>query len=152
HFRSDVFMTAYEKAIGAFVAHFGANPNVGYIRIGLGKGGEINLPTGWNDTTTPCGQAYTGAWGYTVGDSASFTWNKYLSDMLAFEAGLKSPKRLMVSITPVAAKGVAGSVVPDFLAPVAVSYGIGFGSQGLQASDIASFPTCGGDWCKLFAQ
>jgi hypothetical protein len=149
-FRSPRFRTPYQAAIAALIAHYSTNPGVGYIRIGLGKGGEINLPSGWNDTRTACGQAYTTAWGYTVGDTAAFTWNAYLQDMLSFEASLRSPKQLLVSITPVVTPGVTGATVPDFLAPIAVANRIGIGNQGLQSSDLANFPTCSGDWCGLF--
>jgi hypothetical protein len=138
----------------ALLEHYGSEAGIGYIRIGLGRGGEINLPSGWDDpsdTSVPCGADYTTKWGYTVGATSSDTWNAYLSSMLAYEASLDSPKQLMVSITPVTTTGVTGVVVPDFLAPIAVANHIGFGNQGLQYSDIKNYPNCAGDWCKLFA-
>ncbi len=149
NFRSPTFVSAYQAAIGAFVSHYASNPSVGYLRVGLGKGGEINLPTGWNDTTSACGQAFTTAWGYTVGTDASATWNAYLHDMVVYEGSLNSPKRLMVSITPVTGEPVANAV-PDYIAPIAVAQGVGFGNQGLQYSDTTNYPKCGGDWCQLF--
>jgi hypothetical protein len=152
HFRSDAFLNNYLPAIAALVGHAAGNPAVGYVRIGLGKGGEINLPAGWEDTTSACGQAYTTAWGYTVGDSANFTWDKYLADMLAAEGALKSPTQLMVSITPVMANNVSPDAVTDFIAPIAVANGIGFGNQGLSHADVQSCNGAAGDWCNLFAQ
>ena len=86
---------------------------MGYIRVGLGKGGEINLPRGWQEPGDSCGQAYTKRWGYTVGDSNKYTWNAYLEKMLDFEGGLHSAKQLMVSITPVRAPGVNPQEVSD---------------------------------------
>jgi hypothetical protein len=154
NYRASVFVSSYQAAMKELVEHYGTEGGVGYIRIGLGRGGEINLPSGWDDpsdTSVPCGADYTTKWGYTVGASSSDTWNEYLSSMLAYEASLSSPKQLMVSITPVTTKGVTGATVPDFLAPIAVANHIGFGNQGLQYSDIKNYPDCGGDWCKLFA-
>jgi hypothetical protein len=152
NFRSPIFIQAYQAAIAAFVAHYGARGSIEYVRVGLGKGGEINIPTGWDDTTTACGQSYSGTWGYTVGTSAAATWNAYLQAMVEFEGSLNSPKPLFVSITPVQTNGVAPNAVPDFLAPIAVAHGVGFGNQGLQYSDVQNAPKCGGDWCALFGQ
>ncbi len=151
-FFAPAFKSNYEAAIAAFLTHYGSSADIGYIRVGLGKGGEINLPSGWDDTTTACGQSYTTAWGTTVGADATFTWNAYLSDMLLYEAGLGAKKQLMVSITPVAGGGATPDMVPDFLAPIAAAHGVGFGSQGLQAADIKDYPSCAGDWCNLFAK
>ncbi len=151
NFRAPTFVTAYQGAIAALLQHYASNPSVGYVRIGLGKGGEINLPSGWTDTTTGCGQMYTTTWGYTLGTSSSATWNAYLESMVQYEGSLGSHTQLMVSITPVTGPGATGTTIPDFLAPVAVAHGIGFGNQGLQYSDTTQYPNCGGDWCKLFA-
>jgi hypothetical protein len=68
--------------------------------------------------------------------------------MITFEGSLNSPKTLMVSITPV---NGAGTVTDDFIAPIAVQSGLGYGNQGLESSDITNFPNCGGNWCNLFA-
>lgn len=154
NYRASVFVSNYQAAMKALLAHYGSESGIGYVRIGLGRGGEINLPSGWDDpsdTSVPCGADYTTKWGYTVGSSTKDTWNAYLSSMLDYEATLDSPKQLMVSITPVTTAGVTGATVPDFLAPIAVANHIGFGNQGLQYSDIKNYPDCGGDWCKLFA-
>ena len=149
NFRASAFISNYQVAIQALVNHYGSNPNIGYIRIGLGRGGEINLPQGWNDSSSgACYTAYTTNWGYTVGSDASSTWNAYLQSMVQYEGGLNSPKELLVSITPVTGAGIA---VDDFIAPIAVTNGLSYGNQGLEASDITNFPNCGGDWCQLFA-
>lgn len=150
NWQSNLFQTNYKAAIQALVTHYGSNPNVGYIRIGLGRGGEINLPQGWNDSSSgACYGGYSGSWGYTVGGNSvgSSTWNTYLSGMVVYEGGLNSPKPLLVSITPVTG---AGTVTDDFIAPIAVQNGLSYGNQGLEASDITNYPNCGGDWCNLF--
>lgn len=151
NWRAPAFTSNYKTAISKLVSHYGSNPNIGYIRIGIGRGGEINLPQGWNDTSTACGQAFA-AWGYTAGADASYTWNAYLKDMVQYEGSLNSPKKLLVSITPITGVGAS---VDDFLAPIAVNASLAFGNQGLQSSDITNYTAnqaCGGDWCNLFNQ
>lgn len=150
NWRTVALQSSYQAAIQQLISHYGSNPGIGYIRIGLGRGGEINLPQGWNDTTSgSCYANYTTAWGYTAGADATFTWNAYLQSMVQYEGTLASPKQLLVSITPVTGAGIT---VDDFIAPIAVASGVSFGSQGLQSSDIANYPNCGGDWCGLFAR
>jgi hypothetical protein len=150
NWRSSALQSSYQAALKQLISHYGSNPSIGYIRVGLGRGGEINLPTGWNDSTSgACYTAYTTTWGYTAGSDATFTWNAYLQSMVQYEGSLASPKSLLVSITPVTG---AGNQVDDFLVPVAVANGVSFGNQGLEASDITNNPNCGGDWCNLFAK
>jgi hypothetical protein len=155
NWQSSLFISNYQAAITALKQHYGSNANVAYMRIGLGRGGEINLPQGWNDSSSgACYGGYTTKWGYTVGGSSpsSSTWNGYLASMVSFESALSSPSQpILVSITPVTGAGV---VTDDFIAPLAVQNGLSYGNQGLEASDITNFATgqpCGGDWCNLFA-
>lgn len=157
NYRSSIFMTNYQAAVSALVTHYASNPNVGYFRIGLGKGGEINLPKGWQEPETACGTAYTKAWGYTAGDSAGYTWNAYLKAMLEYEGGPNfdgrtSPKQLMVSITPVRAPGATPEEVADFIAPIAAAHRIGFGNQGLSTQAMENCKGMQADWCDLFAR
>jgi hypothetical protein len=150
NFLADAFQSNYEAAIKALVEHYAHNKSVSYIRVGLGKGGEINLPRGWSDPSTPCGEAYTKRWGYTIGNSNKYTWNAYLEKMLDYEGSLHSSKQLMVSITPVQAPGVNPQEVSDFIAPIAVKNGIGFGNQGLGAMAMRNCTGMQADWCALF--
>ena len=150
NFFADTFQSNYEAAIKALTEHYEQNKRVSYIRVGLGKGGEINLPRGWQDPSTPCGEAYTKRWGYTIGNSGKFTWNAYLEKMLDFEGGLHSSRQLMVSITPVQAPGVNPQEVSDFIAPIAVKNGIGFGNQGLGQGAMRNCTGMQADWCALF--
>jgi len=149
NWRSSAFQSNYQAAIKQVIGHFGSNPSIGYIRIGFGIGGEVNLPQGWNTSTSgACYTAYTSTWGYTSGADATYTWDAYLQSMIQYEATLGSPKPLIVSLTPVA----NSTAIDDFIASVAVSNSISFGNQGLEASDISSYPNCGGDWCNIFAR
>lgn len=149
NFMSSAYVANYQAAMRALIEHYASNPGVGYIRVGLGKGGEINLPKGWHDPGAPCGDAFK-RWGYTVGDSAKFTWNAYLEKMLEYEGSLHAARQLMVSITPVQAPGHNPQEVSDFIAPVAVKNGIGFGNQGLSKLAMHDCTGMQADWCNLF--
>jgi len=150
NWQSSTMQANYEAALQQLILHYGSNPGIGYIRVGLGRGGEINLPQGWNDSSSgTCYTDYTTNWGYTAGSDASYTWNSYLQSMVQYEGSLASPKELLVSITPITGVGIS---TDDFIAPVAVANGMSFGNQGLEASDITNYPSCSGDWCNLFAK
>lgn len=152
NWESSTFTSNYKAATAALVNHLKSAPysgQIGYVRVGLGRGGEINLPQGWDDSTSgSCYAAYTTAWGYAAG-STSDNWNAYLQGMVQYEATLSAPFPVLVSITPITDVGIEPD---DFIAGVAHQSGISFGNQGLEASDITNYPTCGGDWCNLFAQ
>jgi hypothetical protein len=138
-----VFMTNYKAFIQGVISHYGSNSNIGYIRIGLGRGGETIPVADWADNTI-CGQTFA-AWGYSVS-----SWDSnYIEPMLNYEHSLSS-KQLMVGITPMGAG--SGNQNADFAANTAVPLGIGVGSQGLQKSDLAGGGSCGADWCNLFSQ
>ena len=138
------FQSNYQKFMAAMIQHYTNNPNIGYIRFGLGHGGESLPVANWNDTTTACGQAYVNTWGLTIQ-----TWENYLASMLNYEGSLDSSVQLMVGVTPM---GNPGTQVPDFAAPVAVQNKIGFGSQGLELSDVNNCAGSTADWCELFAE
>lgn len=142
------FQTNYQNFIAAAIAHYASNSQVGYIRFGLGRGGET-IPVGDWDTPTSssdqCPVAFT-AWGLT--DSTISVWENYLQTMLNFEANNNASKlQLMVGITP-----MNGNAVPIFVAQTAVPLGIGFGSQGLESSDVGNCAGSTADWCGLFDQ
>ena len=137
------FQLPYQQFIAAVLMKYGTNANVGYIRFGLGHGGETLPVAGWNDTTTACGQAFA-RWGVTI-----TSWESYLAGMLNYESSLQASKQIMVGVTPM---GSPSTMVPDFAAPLAAAERIGFGSQGLEKSDITNYPNCTADWCNLFAQ
>jgi hypothetical protein len=155
NWQSQLFYSNYQTAVSALLTHVSQASyasHIGYIRVGLSKGGEINLPSGWdNSSSGACYGGYSGKWGYTAG-SPGDSWNGYLQSMVQWEGGLNTSIPLLVSITPITD---VGTEPDDFIAQVAAQNGINFGNQGLQASDITSFSSgnpCAGDWCNLFHQ
>jgi hypothetical protein len=141
---NSAFQDHYKRFIQQVIQHYGSDSSIGYIRIGLGRGGET-IPVGdWENTSEACGMSYK-AWGYTVS-----SWDSnYLQTMLQYEGSLHSPKQLMVGVTPMGNTNQNA----DFAAQVAAPLGIGIGSQGWQQSDLSTPPaSCAADWCNLFAQ
>lgn len=134
----------YQPAISAVMKHYTGNPGIGYIRFGLGHGGETIPGAGWSSTSgqnATCGKTYA-KWGTTVS-----SWEAYLKSMLEFESAQNGAMQRMVGITPM---GNPSTEVPDYLASVAVPLKIGFGSQGLESSDLKGCATTTADWCELF--
>jgi uncharacterized membrane protein len=144
NYYATAFQSNYQKFMAAMIQHYSGNASVGYIRFGLGHGGESLPVSVWNDTTVACGQAYVNAWGMTVQN-----WESYLGAMLNYEGSLNSPVQLLVGLTPM---GNPAATVPEYAAPIAVQNHIGFGSQGLQESDVNNCGTSVADWCDLFNQ
>ncbi len=144
---SPAFQTPYQNFMAAVAQHYGSMTGIGYIRFGLGRGGEAWVAQGFGQGASAdvtCTDTFLNNYGWTAA-----TWSSYLQSMLTYEAGLHSPKQLMLGI-------VGTSMFPDSdvaqVVATAVAGHIGFGSQGLQASDITSFPNCISDWCNLFNQ
>ena len=130
------FMDNYQHFMKEIVQHFGNNPAVGYIRFGLGIGGE----------TFPVCMYSLREKGF-----APQVWRKYLFDMLDYEATLNSPKTLMVGINTFGEPPNIDFV--DAVAERAVQNKIAIGSQALSMddprSDKAGQP-CAVDWCHVF--
>jgi hypothetical protein len=142
---ASAFQSNYQNFIKAAIAHYGSNSQVGYIRFGLGRGGET-IPVGDWDSGDSCSQQFA-AWGLTDA-TINTTWEPYLQSMLSFEAANNASNvQLMVGITP-----MNGAGVPDFVAQSAAHLNIGFGSQGLQSSDVGNCSESTADWCELFTQ
>jgi hypothetical protein len=137
-FWNQEFMRSYQTFMTAVVEKFGKNPAVGYIRFGLGAGGEI----------FPACMHFMKEQGFS--DSI---WQKYIFDMLDFQKSLNSPKQLAVGLN---AYGNPPKL--DFSAAVAeraVKDGIAIGNQGLTAEDArndAAGKPCMADWCRIFRQ
>jgi hypothetical protein len=132
------FMENYQQFMAAIVQHFGNNSSVGYIRFGLGLGGETFPACMW------------------AMKSKGFTperWKRYLFDMLDYEASLNSPKQLMVGINSL--PGPQNFDLPDSVARRAIHNKIAIGSQGLSIEDAradqAGSP-CAVDWCHMFRE
>jgi len=132
------FQLPYQAFMPQVIKHYGGNGSIGYIRFGLGRGGET-FP-GPNFGNDPCTSTFTNKWGWT-----DTTWTNYVNAMLNYENTLKSPKQLMVGID-----SVDSNSMPDSEAATAVSMKMAFGNQGMEASDITNYPHCSSDWCNLF--
>jgi hypothetical protein len=135
-FWDPTFMNDYQSFMSAVVGKYGNGASIGYVRFGLGAGGEI-FP----------------ACRYALKDHgfSRETWRKYLFEMLDYEKSLNSPKQLAVGLN-------AWDEPPDFrftaeVAEHAVQNGIAIGNQGLTAEDgrnDAAGRACMADWCQLF--
>ena len=133
------YMSNWEAFIAATVAHFDGDPHIGYIRFGIGTGGEglassaIRRPD--------CADQWDAA-GYPG------AFSSYTQQLIAYEGSLHSSHQLM------AALNTFDDVPPGSdTAAWAAAAGIGFGFEGLQAtdvSDIAQNTPCAADWCGLF--
>lgn len=142
YFDQTNFQKPYQAFMKALTQHYASNASVGYIRFGLGHGGETLVALGFG-TDPVCTTAFTN-WGYT-----DTNWTNYLISMLDYEKTLTSPIQLMVASNT---NSISVSDA-DSVAAEAVKYGIGFGSEGFQLSDITSYNAgqpCSGDWCNLF--
>lgn len=134
------FVTSYHQFMSAMLQRYGTNSAVGYIRFGLGGGGETNVARDFV-ACKPVLQKY----GYT-----DQVWQNYIGQMLDYEKSLTSPKQLMLGISQLYDNNFT---FPDFEAARAVQDGIGFGSQGLEKADIQQFDSgkpCHVDYCRLF--
>ncbi len=140
------YIDNYEQFLKAVVQHYQNNPAIGYIRFGIGVGGE-DLPAS-NIGSQQCLQAF-GQYGYS-----GAVWINYSKNIINYVASLKSEKQMMVSMNLLPAKS-ENTTTADAVAATAAPLGIGLGSQGLQASDISNYNQsipCSGDWCKNFGE
>ena len=140
----------YKTFIQAVMDRYGGNGNVGYIRFGLSRGGEV-FPTCLAQMMT-----YSG---FSTIAQFNTQWENYIIDMTQFQKELQTQ---IVNAGGRAAQLMAaldqyGSpvqyAVNDFEAANAKSLGFGFGSQGLSASDTAAYKAgrpCTSDWCNAF--
>lgn len=126
----------------ALVAHVAGNPNIGYIRFGLGAGGEDYPITGFEEGI--CSERWS-----TKGLTAA-QWLKWSISQIKYEASLGSEHPFNVGLNsfPNAPK------LPGQVAAEAAKFGIGFGIQDMTAAqtNLAEFHSerCYADWCRLF--
>ena len=153
NYLNSAYLNNYQNWVAATLAHFASAsyaPSIQYIRIAWGKGGETTPIANWAASgTCPDGNGnntLTTDWGYTLTG-----WENFLQNGMTYEVSLGFPFQLMISITPMGPNGGSQATVPNFTAPIAASLHIGFGTQGLMASDVNNVPGCGGNWCNLFA-
>jgi hypothetical protein len=130
------FMRNYQAFMSAVVQKYGSNRSVGYIRFGLGGGGE----------TYPACMFAMKNHGFSPG-----TWRKYILDMLDYEKSLNSQKQIMVGINTFGQPPDLGFA--DAVAEHATRSGIAFGSQSLSVEDLHNEENgspCAVDWCRNF--
>jgi hypothetical protein len=148
---TDVYKGYLKTFMQAVINRYGANSNVGYIRFGLSRGGEV-FPT--------CLQQMETFSGFSTLAQFDTQWESYITEMTAFQKGLLSQipnassghvVQLMAALDEFGSP--AQNSVTDFEAKNAVSLGFGFGSQGLELSDYNAYHSgkpCGSDWCAMF--
>ncbi|HUO16660.1 MAG TPA: putative Ig domain-containing protein [Verrucomicrobiae bacterium] len=135
---SSAFQLPYEAFMAQVIKHYASNGSVGYIRMGLGRGGET-FPAP-NFGTDSCTSVFENKWGWTT-----TTWTNYVDAMLNYEATLKSPKQLMVGLDSIDTYSMA-----EAEAATAISLKIAIGNEGMQMTDMTNYPHCSADWCDLF--
>jgi hypothetical protein len=134
---------AYESNFKAFVAatisHFRSDRHIGYIRLGLGNGGEDII---YGPNKPACISEWNAA-GY------GRDWPAYNLQMLKFFNSLHSPDQLDIGLNIFEDTPPIATVAAE-----AASLGIGFGVEGLigqNASEIqGNIPCIDFDWCRLF--
>ena len=141
---SPVYMNAYQIFLKAVIQRYGNNKNVGYIRAGLSKGGEV-MPTCMTQM-----EAYSG-----VSNSKDFyaqVWEPYLAAMTKFQ-------KEVLSTVSGASTYLMAAIDTDttWETANAVSLGMGFGNQGSALSDVVAYNSgdtsgCSGNWCELFTE
>jgi len=136
------YASNWRSFIVATVNQFASDPHIGYLRFGLGTGGEGLASAG---TKNPGCLAQWNAAGYQL------EWPAYVHQLIAFEGSLHASHQLMVAINTFDA-----IPPPETVAQEASQNGIGFGMEGLQASDVTAISggqPCGhSNWCATFTQ
>ncbi len=149
---TDTYKSNYKTFIQAVLDWSGANSNIGYIRFGLARGGEV-FPT--------CLQQMMAFSGFASLTQFNVQWEGYITEMSAFQRTLQAQiiSTAGYSVQLMAAINQYGSPtqfdVLSFEAANATSLGFGFGSQGLTGSDISNYAagrSCSSNWCQLFDQ
>ncbi|MCI4331982.1 MAG: hypothetical protein L3K19_09095 [Thermoplasmata archaeon] len=146
-FWQSAFELPYQAFIRAAVHHYEGRPGIGYLRFGLGTGGEV-FPL--VDLGSPGCEDRLNSSGFSIE-----RWDQYLVGMLHFEHSLNSSLQLMVGLNNVLPG--RNDNVSAVIASAASQYGFGIGSQGLQASAVMVDPStggagCNGGWCRYFAE
>jgi len=133
----------WQTFIAAVVQHFDNDPDVGYIRFGLGTAAEgVFWPT--LIVQRPCASLWDAA-GYLT------DWPVYVQQMIGFLGSLHSGRQLVIGLN-------VGTNLPPITqeAQEAAARGIGFGEESLagpEAADILSGRPCDQfNWCQLNTQ
>lgn len=158
---SSTFIPFYQASMFAFIAHYAQTPaSTIYMRPAFGHGGETLPSNVWNVSTgnTAC----FNFWQTVLGSSSQVTqttnWNTlWIAPQISYAASVAAAVRsqygyapwLEIGITPM---GIPNTQLPNLAAPEAAAVLMGFGSQGLESSDISGYPSsCTANWCGNFA-
>ena len=130
----------------ALLNRYGANPNIGYVRFGLGRGGR----------TSPVTMTASGLSSLNQFDTH---WENHVTEILNFEKSvqmsvLNSSGRVVQTLTTLNQFGTPPQYnVTQYEAQTAEQLDFGFGSQGLNQTDISNFSSnsmCTSDCCGNF--
>jgi len=147
------YMTAYEPFVAAAIAHYNASANlsqISYMRVGRAVGGEAYPYCIPNLENLPAPNTYT-----------MTGWLNYYT---AIDELVQAQSPKMEILDPLNESGSGNTIDTTYgsdEAGIAVTYKNasgatnGFGSQGLQASDITNYAAgsdCSSDWCNMFNQ
>ena len=142
-FTSPAFQTAYSGFLKEFFAHYGSDPRIAYIRVGLGGGGE---------TYPDCTATEEASYGLT-----QQSWQTYVDAMLGVEHANAGSVPIEVALncygTPCPSSNAYA--FPGNVASLAAQYGFGIGQEALQKSDITNYgdgQACVVNWCGFFLQ
>jgi hypothetical protein len=142
------YKTAWEAFVAAAIIHFNNSPHfsqIDYMRVGRSVGGEAYPYCIPNMEALPAPNTYTKS-----------GWLQYYTDIDDF-VQTQGPKMLILD--PLNEAGAGATKDPTYgtaEAGIAIAHKNannvvnGFGSQGLQASDITNYPSCASDWCNMF--
>lgn len=126
------FMVGYQNFIKQVISHYNGNASIGYMRFGFSQGGE-NSPE-----CNPIWPNYS-----------KTVYLNYIQAMTEFVAAQHPTMTILGDLHAVGSTPDFG--YPDAEAQYSVQNGMGFGTNGLQQSDLTA-GTCDSDWCALFAQ
>jgi hypothetical protein len=147
------YMTAYEAFVAAVIAHYNASANlsqISYMRVGRSVGGEAYPYCISNLENLPAPNTYS-----------MTAWLNFYTDIDEFVQAQNPKMEILDPLNESGSGSTADKTYGSDEAGIAVSYKNasgatnGFGSQGLQASDITNYAAasdCSSDWCNMFNQ
>jgi len=132
------FMVAFQSFIAQVIAHYNmpGAPKIGYIRFGFSQGGE---------DSPECNQYWPGY--------SHDTYLSYVQTMTTFVRAQNPSTAILADLHAVGPPGSVDYSYADDEAADAVADNFGFGTNGLQQSDVTNFAAnqpCDSDWCSLF--
>jgi len=148
------YKTAWEAFVAAAIIHYNNSPHlsqISYMRVGRSVGGEAYPPCTPNLEQIPPPNTYTKS-----------GWLQYYTEVDDFVQGQKPKMQIIDPLNQVGNGTVADPADPTYgtaEAQIAVAHQNasgkvnGFGSQGMQASDITNYAAnkdCSSDWCGTF--